>query len=188
MPAEKRLLIVGAGGFAREVAWLAESLVEAGQAIRIVGFADDKVMLDGQTLHGYPVVSLEAACSELRPDEFVIAVGSPMSREALATKALAEGMAPATLIHPRVERSSFIKMGNGVVICAGCILTTEIVLGDYVQLNLGCTIGHDAVTRRLLHASAGRARLRKRETRVSKLYRDWCSDHQWDKWRARGDR
>jgi serine acetyltransferase len=31
------------------------------------------------------------------------------------------------------------------VICAGNILTTNIVLGQHVQLNLDCTVGHDVV-------------------------------------------
>jgi serine acetyltransferase len=31
------------------------------------------------------------------------------------------------------------------VICAGCILTTNITIGNHVQINLDCTIGHDAV-------------------------------------------
>jgi UDP-3-O-[3-hydroxymyristoyl] glucosamine N-acyltransferase len=42
-----------------------------------------------------------------------------------------------------VEMSKWIEMGEGVVICAGCVLTTNIRLGKYVQLNLDCTIGHD---------------------------------------------
>jgi len=36
-------------------------------------------------------------------------------------------------------------MGEGVVICAGCILTTNIKIGNHVQINLDCTIGHDVI-------------------------------------------
>lgn len=60
-------------------------------------------------------------------------------------KAEAAGMTPETVIHPRVERSEWIEIGEGTVICAGSILTTNITLGRHVQINLDCTIGHDVV-------------------------------------------
>jgi sugar O-acyltransferase (sialic acid O-acetyltransferase NeuD family) len=50
-----------------------------------------------------------------------------------------------TIIHPHVERSQWIEVGDGTVICAGNILTTNIVLGNHVQINLDCTIGHDVI-------------------------------------------
>jgi sugar O-acyltransferase (sialic acid O-acetyltransferase NeuD family) len=49
----------------------------------------------------------------------------------------------ATLVHPRVEKSRWVTIGSGVVICAGNILTTNITIGDNVQINLDCTVGHD---------------------------------------------
>ena len=36
-------------------------------------------------------------------------------------------------------------MGEGVVICAGNILTTNIRVGRHVHINLACTISHDVV-------------------------------------------
>lgn len=50
-----------------------------------------------------------------------------------------------TLIHPRIERSKWIEIGEGTVICAGSILTTNVQLGCHVHINLDCTIGHDVV-------------------------------------------
>jgi sugar O-acyltransferase (sialic acid O-acetyltransferase NeuD family) len=58
-------------------------------------------------------------------------------------RAAENGFTWASLIHPRVERSQWISVGRGVVICAGTILTTNIVVGDHVQINIDCTIGHD---------------------------------------------
>ena len=39
-----------------------------------------------------------------------------------------------------------IIIGKGSIICAGTILTTNIKLGDFNQLNLNTTIGHDTIT------------------------------------------
>jgi sugar O-acyltransferase (sialic acid O-acetyltransferase NeuD family) len=60
-------------------------------------------------------------------------------------KAADAGFDFATIIHPRVERSEWIEIGVGTVICAGNILTTNIVLGRHVQINLDCTVGHDVI-------------------------------------------
>ena len=36
-----------------------------------------------------------------------------------------------------------INIGKGTVICAGSILTTNITIGNFSQINLNSTIGHD---------------------------------------------
>jgi acetyltransferase-like isoleucine patch superfamily enzyme len=36
-------------------------------------------------------------------------------------------------------------MGEGNIICAGNILTCNIVIGNYVTINLTCTIAHDDI-------------------------------------------
>jgi sugar O-acyltransferase (sialic acid O-acetyltransferase NeuD family) len=60
-------------------------------------------------------------------------------------KASAASLQFATLIHPNTEISRWIEIGEGTVICAGNIITTNIKLGAHVQINLDCTIGHDAI-------------------------------------------
>ena len=37
-----------------------------------------------------------------------------------------------------------MKLGRGVVICPGAILSVDIEVGDFAMVNLNCTIGHDA--------------------------------------------
>ena len=52
------------------------------------------------------------------------------------------------LVHPRVALAprQRIALGAGCIIQQGCIvLTCDITLGRFVLLNLGCTVGHDAV-------------------------------------------
>ena len=36
-------------------------------------------------------------------------------------------------------------MGKGCIVCAGNLITTNVRIGDFVILNLGCTVGHDTV-------------------------------------------
>jgi sugar O-acyltransferase (sialic acid O-acetyltransferase NeuD family) len=132
--------VYGSGGFAREVAWLAEVCGH-----QVVCFIDDDSSRIGKRLNDIDVVSLDVAASRFPDAGVVAAIGSPVGRVTVVGRAIARRLRPATLIHPRVERSRWITLGTGAVICAGNILTTNIAIGDYVQVNLDCTIGHDVM-------------------------------------------
>jgi sugar O-acyltransferase (sialic acid O-acetyltransferase NeuD family) len=137
----KPLLIFAAGGFAREVAWLAECTGEW----RVTAFVDDNPALHGQVLNGIPVISPVQALQHHAGSAFVVAIGAPAVRARVAARLLAQGFAPATLVDPGVRLSRFVEVGEGTVICAASTLTTNIRLGRQVQINLDCTVGHDVV-------------------------------------------
>jgi sugar O-acyltransferase (sialic acid O-acetyltransferase NeuD family) len=141
----KPVAIYGGGGFAREVAWLVESCGDADGLLTPVCFIDDDPNRQGRTLNGLPTFSLDEAWDRMPEASVVCGVGSPRTRQRLAEKAQAIGFRFATVVHPRTERSKWIELGDGTVVCAGNILTTNIKIGLHVQINLDCTIGHDAV-------------------------------------------
>jgi sugar O-acyltransferase (sialic acid O-acetyltransferase NeuD family) len=130
------LAVFGAGGFGREVAWLAETCGR-----EVACFIDDRPAT--ALLNDIPVMTLDALLATRREVEIAIAVGNPAARAAIAARISEAGLAFAELVHPRVERSRWVSWGPGVVICAGTILTTNITFGAHVQVNLDCTIGHD---------------------------------------------
>jgi len=139
------IAIYGAGSFAREVAWLVDDISSAERPMKVVCFIDDNEANHGLVLNTVPVMGLAEARARF-PDALVaVGIGSPQTREKVTQKALSTGMLPATLIHPRVERSRWVEIGPGAVICAGNILTVNITLGPHVQINLDCTIGHDVI-------------------------------------------
>ena len=141
----KQIAIYGGGGFAREVAWLIQSCNERKKFYQVVCFIDDNDAVHGSELNGIPVISLQT-CRERFPQARVIGgVGTPKTRQGIMERAAAAGFDFETIIHPRVERSEWIDVGLGTVICAGNILTVNIKLGQHVQINLDCTIGHDVI-------------------------------------------
>jgi sugar O-acyltransferase (sialic acid O-acetyltransferase NeuD family) len=136
------IAIYGASGFGREVAWLVESC----QDNRIVVcFIDDDEKKQGTDLNGIPIVGLKQAAERYADAKVIGGIGNPKIRETLMKKAARYGFNFGTVIHPRVEMSKWVHMGIGTVICAGNIFTTNIRLGEHVQINLSCTIGHDVV-------------------------------------------
>lgn len=137
------IVIVGAGGFAREVQDVVRDL---GAPFRLVGFIDDFV-LPGKDLHGAPVLGPLGWLENNKGFQVVVGVGAPQTRKKIVQRlSEIDPCIPfATLIHPSTIKSPFVEIGEGSVVCAGSILTNNIRIGKHVHLNLGTTVGHDAV-------------------------------------------
>ena len=141
----KKILIVGAGGFGREVQWLIERMNQKAMTWELEGYLDDG--MEPQTeVNGHRVLG---GIDKLREYDstmsVVIAVGSARTRQKIADKIKAIGdFQFPNLIDPDVQMSGFLQMGEGNIICAGNILTVNIIVGDFVIVNLSCTVGHDA--------------------------------------------
>jgi sugar O-acyltransferase (sialic acid O-acetyltransferase NeuD family) len=141
----KRVAVYSVGGFGREVAWLIESCNVHGKRpeYNLVCFVDDDPQKQGQVVNKLPVHSL-SDLRDMAPDaRLVVAVGSPQTRQKISDKAKASGFDFETVVHSLTERSEHVEIGIGSVICAGCILTVNIVIDEQVHINLDCTIGHD---------------------------------------------
>lgn len=141
----KQIAIYGAGGFAREVAWLVQACNTSVPQYQVVCFVDDNLAHHGKVLNNIPIMDLNSARDQFPMAKMVGGIGSPATRERVMRKSAATGFEFETIIHPRIEQSEWIEVGTGTVICAGNILTTNIVLGQHVQINLDCTIGHDVI-------------------------------------------
>lgn len=140
-----KLAIVGSGGFAREVLTLINAINSNTPQYEIVGFVgEDK----SQSVHGYPVIGNDDEVNLTQePLSIVIAVGEPGLKAKIRGKYNNPLISFPTLVHPSVifgDKES-IKIGQGSIVCAGCILTTDINIKDFVTLNLQCTVGHDTV-------------------------------------------
>lgn len=148
----KSIYIIGAGGFGREVAWLIERINENetrkgnGTVWKIVGFIDDNEELRGKYEDDYQVVG---SCNDLmalaEQNEVyaVCAVGASKTRKKIIDRFVNSKVKFATVIDPSVMISKRVEIGEGVIICAGTILTVDIKIGNHVIINLDCTIGHD---------------------------------------------
>lgn len=144
---KKELYIIGAGGFGREVAWLAERINEHDSEWEIKGFVDDNSSKHG-TLYGiYPVLGGCDYLLEIKHDIWcVCAIGNAKTRKKVIEKLQdVSHIFFATLVDPKAEVSKQVSIGEGSIVCAGTIMTVEVRIGKHSHINLDCTIGHDAV-------------------------------------------
>ena len=100
----KKIVLFGAGGFARETAYLIERINNVRAAYELLGFiVDDDYYRDGLEINGYPVLGTrqwlithknEVVCT--------CAIGEPGPREAIQEELEQKGIQFETLISPDV--------------------------------------------------------------------------------------
>lgn len=135
----KDIVIIGCGGFGREVDWLAKSCGR-----NVVGFLDDAH--EPGINEGYKVLGKLEQWVDYSEYEFVVAVGNPRTRKFIVDKMQTFGDPKfATLIHPSVIMSPSVSVGAGSLICANCALTVNSSIGEHTILNINVVAGHDGV-------------------------------------------
>lgn len=143
----KDIAIFAVGGFGREVLTLIEDINKARPIYNIVGFFDDGHE-KGEMVNGYPVLGKSEELNAWpREIGIAISIGNPEVKKRVIDKITSPKVFYPTLIHPNViiGNHEFIKIGQGCIICAGNMITTNIEIGNFVILNLGCTVGHDTI-------------------------------------------
>lgn len=142
----KRLIIIGAGGFGREVLeWAMES--EAfGREWEPAGFIDDrKDALQNTADVGLPVLGTTQDYAPQKDDIFIIGIGQPKLRAEMRQRFAERGAAFTRVIHRSCIIGRRVHIEPGVVLCPGTTLTCDIAIGANTALNLNCAVGHDAV-------------------------------------------
>ena len=143
----KDIAIFGAGGFGREVQMLIEDINKREMVWNIIGFFDDGHR-KGEIINNIPILGgIEELNAWKENLSVAVAIGNPQTKEKIIQNITNVLIDFPTLIHPSaiMGNNEYLKIGRGCIICAGCIITTNIEIKDFVILNLACTVGHDTI-------------------------------------------
>ena len=133
----KKLVIVGCGGFAKEVAFLVTRINQKVPTWNFLGFIDQ----NGNAEH--VIGNDEWLMGQKKELDVAIAIGSPEIRKRLYSLYRYNSfLSYPNIIDPSVVVSDSVSMGVGNIICANTILTVEIKIGNFNIFNLNTTIGH----------------------------------------------
>lgn len=142
------LLLIGAGGFARETIELVNAVNRELPTWELAGVLDDNPELHGRELLETPVLGPCAAANEM-PEAFVVAcVASPkdpLRRLRLVTRLGLPLERYATLVHPRAVIADSATVGPGSIIHADAVLTADVRLGIHVAAMPSVVLTHDDV-------------------------------------------
>lgn len=138
-----RLLLIGGGGFARElVSWL--------RASNLKDVAPAGVLTDGRPHErpadlGLPFLG-GVDQYEIEPgDLFLCAIGDPAAKRRMTQGLEARGATFATAIHDTAVVGDRTVIGPGSILCPGVVLTSDVTIGRHVLVNVSASVGHDAV-------------------------------------------
>lgn len=129
------IVILGAGGFAKEVCSWTNHI--GWNIVAFFGQHEEKQ----RSIFSIPVVS---DLSSFSGALFIAAVGDPKTRHKLWNEALVHGLIPCEpLLHRTAIIGENVKIGSGSIICPYAVITTDVMLGESVIVNLSSTVGHD---------------------------------------------
>jgi len=141
----KKIAIIGTGGFGREVKMLIDQINHNKKQYEIIGFYDDNVE-SGIIINGFEVLGFINELVQIDYNlEVVISIADPMTKKKIyETLNNNSFLSFPSLIHPNVLiGTDKVNIGYGCIICASNIITVHVTIGNFVILNLGCTVGHD---------------------------------------------
>ena len=141
------IIILGAGGLAREALFLIEDKNKASGSteFNVKAFSEDNSKRVGELLNGVPIIDTrEIEAMDRDSIKLICAIGDPIRRK-LIERFANRGFEFCSVIHPSVIKSRYVSIAEGSIICAGSIVTTQVTIGKHVIINLDCTIGHDVV-------------------------------------------
>ena len=141
-----KIAIVGAGGFGREVKMLIDQINLSNQTYEFIGYYDDGVQ-KGEMINNFPVLGGTNDINDIMKDTaIVISIAVPHIRKKIRNKIINKFVTFPTLVHPNVLiGTDSVVIGEGNIICASNIITVNIEIGNFIILNLQCTVGHDTV-------------------------------------------
>ncbi len=141
------LVLVGAGGFARETAEAVWAINDAWPTWDLLGFLDDAEERHGRIIDGLRVLGPIAMATDLDA-QIVVCTGNPGNYTSRPTLVARLGLAAeryATIIHPSAALARSTDVGVGSVLLAGTIATARVVVGDHVAVMPGVVLTHDDV-------------------------------------------
>jgi sugar O-acyltransferase (sialic acid O-acetyltransferase NeuD family) len=142
----KNIIIVGAGGLGREMLALLKNINSVEPQYNVLGFVDDGKTA-GHVVNGAEVLGGVEYLNTLNNETAVIiAISLPKVRKEIFDKITNQNVFFPSIIHPSciISDTDFVDMGKGCILCINTVLTTNIVLGDFVLINAGAILNHDA--------------------------------------------
>ncbi len=142
----KSIIIVGAGGFGREILGYAREYLKINKDYSIRGFVDDNLnALDGFANSNCKIISSTADHKPQINDYHVVAIGHPQTKIRVAHMLRERGAKFLNFIHPTSVVSDTAKIGDGLIVGPFAFINCDTSLGDFVTVNGHSNIGHDSV-------------------------------------------
>lgn len=138
----KKIIIVGAGGFGRELLQWIKDINEVKPTWEIAGFLDDNLHALDEYEHDTPIIGTINDWQPKEDEVFALAFGSPEPKRKIVEILKAKFAKFANIIHPTAILSEFAHYGEGLIMFPYSKLSCNSSVGNFVTI-LSTMIGHD---------------------------------------------
>src|SRR4051812_3363339 len=134
----ERVIIIGAGGHAREVAEILRHQASVGGGPQVVGFVVDDPENHPREVAGLPVLGSWSWFNGAGREGLAVicAVGSPQLRRRIAERAASVGLKFASAVSPLAYLSPEAQLGAGVMIFPHCFVSAGSLIGEHAVVNV----------------------------------------------------
>lgn len=138
----KDLIIIGAGGFGRELAWVIKLINEKQPTWKLLGFVDSDKTKHHTKLNGIEVLGdLEVLENYDKSVFLVCAIANTVIRKKIVKSITNKKF--ATIIAPDVLIGENSSVGEGSIVCSNSIITVDTHIGKHCILDFKSMVGHD---------------------------------------------
>jgi len=143
----KKIVLIGAGGFGREVAHMIESINRRKETYELLGFLDDGKQFNHDTvINGYPWLGDRNWILDHKDDVVcTCTVGEASIKAKIQRSLMQQGVQFETIMAPTAGIAGHAQIGKGCVLYWNVGISVNCTIGDGVLLNDGVALGHDVV-------------------------------------------
>lgn len=149
----RKLIIIGAGGFGREVLEWAISSSDHDHLWTVKGFIDDAPESRLAHLRRAPILGSIVSYQIEPGDVFICGIGTPQLRRKIQEHLIEKGAEFVSIIHPTATVCSSAKIGCGVVVCPYALVSTDASVGDGSVIYYHASVDHDVTIGRYCQIS-----------------------------------
>ncbi len=142
----KKIIIAGAGGFGKEVAWIISRINQVRPEIQVIGFCDDDQSkgADVASIARFigsvdDVIAKHAGCG------YICAIGNNENRKRVMSALDRAGLMPLSVIDPSAVIAKDVAVGHGSFINVNAAISTGSCIGQGVIVNINSSVGHDVM-------------------------------------------
>lgn len=149
-----KIVVIGAGGQARVV----YEILSHDKNMEIVAFVNNMVREPGENIMGIPILGDHSVLRSFVKEDvkgFIVAVGNNKIRAQHFNETCSLGLKPINAVHPSAHIAFNAKIGKGVVVAIGAIITTEAKIGNNTIINTGAIIEHEDIVEDHVHIGPG---------------------------------
>jgi acetyltransferase EpsM len=135
----RKLIVLGAGGFARQIQWIAQRT----EQYDVLGFLDETIESVG-TLNDLPVYQhLEEFGESGNGEVFLISAVGDINLRRRWHNNFSETYQFTNLIDPSVIIAPNVRMGSDVILLANNVCGNDCIIGNGVHINWVSIVSHD---------------------------------------------